>query len=477
MAAVIGKIAQREMQLQLRDGRLRLAFLVLLAALVAACISGWLQFSEAAREHRLFEDRAREQWLTQGERHPHRAAHFGTYVTKPELSLAFFEPGLRPVAGQTLWLEAHDRPAFANVPADDDQTLVLGGGAVSASTILQILGGLLALCMGALSVAADRESGVLRQVLAQGVGIRSWLAGKTLGMACVLAIPLAVAAAAVLAGSLAAAPAAQRGDVALRALLLIATNALLLWGLLAVGVAISALTQSVRAALTAALGLWIGGFVLAPRVAAMLAEWAAPSPALSDYRAAASRAFDGGFDARGGYDAQLTALQVATMRQYGVETLAELPVGFSGIRMKHMDDWSAEVDDREFTRLQQRYATQFAVRTGISVLAPYIAARSVAQGMAGTDWAHYQHFLNAAEQYRRAFGGQMNSLIEERVDGETWEMDGSNADWADVEPIQYMIPETRWALSQQAWPALIVLAWASVVAAAALTLAARRIRP
>lgn len=474
---MIWRIAQREIVLQFRDGRLRLAFLVLLTALVAACVSGWLQFSQAAREHQLFEDQAREQWLAQGERHPHRAAHFGTYVTKPELSLAFFEPGLRPVAGQTLWLEAHDRPAFANVPADDDQTLALGPGAASASAILQILGGLLALCMGALSVAADRESGVLRQVLAQGVGIRTWLAGKTLGLAGVLAIPLVVAAVAVLAGSLVAAPDAQRVDVALRALILIATNALLLWGLLAVGVAISALTHSVRAALTAALALWIGGFVLAPRAAAMLAEWTAPSPTLAEYRAATSQAFDAGFDERGGYDAQLKALQDATMRQYGVAQLSDLPVGFSGLRMKHMDAWSAEVDDREFARLQRRYATQFAVRTGISVLAPYIAARSVAQGMAGTDWSHYQHFLSAAETYRRAFGGQMNSLIEERVEGETWEMDGTNADWAGVEPIHYVIPGAGWALSQQVWPIFVVLAWASLIAAGSLALAARKLRP
>ena len=163
---MIARIARAEIALQFRDGRLRLAFLVLVAALVAASVSGWIQFQQAAREQGSFEQKARDQWMTQGERHPHRAAHFGTFVTKPELSLAFFEPGLRAFAGQTLWLEAHDRPAFANVRADDDLTLTLAPGAASGSAILQMLGALLALCMGALSVAGDRESGVLRQVLA-----------------------------------------------------------------------------------------------------------------------------------------------------------------------------------------------------------------------------------------------------------------------------------------------------------------------
>ncbi len=393
---MILQIARREMVLQFRDGRMRLALWVLLAALFAACVSGWLQFNQAAGEQSLFEEQARQQWLTQGERHPHRAAHFGTYVTKPELSLAFFEPGLRPFAGQTLWLEAHDRPAFANIPAEDDLTLTLGPGAAGGAAILQMLGGLLALCMGALAVASDRESGVLRQILAQGTDIRTWLAGKALGLSGVLAIPVGVAGALMFVGALFGAPAGLKADTAIRAGILLLTNALLLWTLLAIGVGISAITASTRAALTAALAVWIGGFVLAPRLAATLAERLAPSPTVAEYRAAASKVFDEGFDSRGGYSAQLTALENKTMQRYGATKLEDLPVGFSGIRMKHMDGWSAEVDDREYARLQRTYQRQFATRMGVALLAPFLAARSLAQGMAGTDWSHYQHFLAAA---------------------------------------------------------------------------------
>lgn len=473
----VRRIARREMQLQFRDGRLRLAFLVLIGALLASSLAGLVQFRGMVEEQHHFESTARDQWLHQGGRHPHRAAHFGTYVTKPELSLAFFEPGLRAFAGQTLWLEAHDRPAFANVRADDDLTLNIGMGISSGSAILQMLGGLLALCMGALSVASDRESGVLRQVLAQGLPLRTWLTGKTLGLAGILAIPVTLAGLLLFIGALSASPADLRGDVALRAALLLAGNSLLLWALLALGVTISALTRSLRAALTAALALWVGGFVLAPRLASMLAEWTAPSPTLAQYRTAASAAFDKGFDERGGYDAQLARLQQDTLQRYGVQQLADLPVGFSGLRMKHMDGWSAEVDDREFAKLQGIYQQQFSTRMGVALVAPYIAARSLAQGMAATDWSHYQHFLDAAEHYRREFGGQMNTLLEERVTGEAWETDGNDADWARVQPLRYALPEAGWALAQQVWPVLILVTWASVLATGGLSLAARRLRP
>ena len=473
---MIGAIARRELALQFRDGRLVLAGATLLIAMAAAALAGWTQFDRAERERSHFVAEARSQWLNQGERHPHRAAHFGAYVAKPELSLALFEPGLRPFAGQTLWLEAHDRPAFANIPSEDDLTLGTGLGVASGAAILQILGGLLVLVMGALAIVRDRESGVLRQVLAQGIGARTWVAGKFLGLAAVIGIPVAAAGLLATAGAAWAAAPTERADVFLRALALIGADALLLGALLAAGLAISAVARSSRAALIGALALWVGGFILAPRAAATLCERFAPAPTLEAYRGAASKVFNEGFDGRGGYADQLKALETSTLRRYGVERLADLPVGFSGLRMKHMDAWSTEVDDREYAKLERIYARQMAIRASLSSIAPFIAARSMSQGMAGMDWAHHRHFLQAAERYRRAFGLQMNTLLEHGVRGERWEMDGVNQDWAKVAPFEYQPPKIGWALSQQA-PFLAILAAWVLLAAGALALAARRLRP
>lgn len=473
---MLWSIARAELRLQLRDGRLVLAGLALLAALLAAAVTGWVQFERSEAERAHFVTEARAQWLNQGERHPHRAAHFGAYVAKPELSLAMFEPGLRPFAGQTLWLEAHDRPAFANIPSEDDLTLGTGLGVVSGSAILQMLGGLLALVMAALSIVRERETGVLRQILAQGVSPAIWVGGKLMGLMGALVIPLAPAALVALAGTILSAPAAERSDVAFRALGLIGADMLLLAALLMVGLTVSALARSSRAALIAALGLWVFGFVLAPRAAATLAERLAPTPTLEQYRDAASAVFDTGFDVRGGYMAQLTALEQATLRSYRVASLDELPTGFSGIRMKHLDAWSTEVDDREYAKLEKLYERQGTIRLAVSTLAPFVAARSVSQSMAGMDWAHYRDFLVAAERYRRGFGRQMNELLQRRVRGTRWETDGTNRDWATVKPFSYEMPHAGFAFAHQARFLLVLLGWI-VAAALALGLSTRRLRP
>ena len=71
----------------------------------------------------------------------------------------------------------------------------------------------------------------------------------------------------------------------------------------------------------------------------------------------------------------------------------------------------------------------------------------------------------------------MNTLIEERLAGERWEMDGTDEDWATVSPLRYTSPSVGWALGQLATPLALLLAWATLVVGACLTLAARSLRP
>lgn len=472
------KIARRELLLQYREGRLLLACGIVLVLMLAAAISGWSQFAQAEARRAGFVDQAREQWLQQGERHPHRAAHFGVYVVKPELPLAFFEPGLRPFVGQTLWLEAHDRPVFSNIPSSDDLTLGVGLGVASGATILQMLGSLLVLASSALAVVRERESGVLRQVLAQGVSPLQWISGKFLGLFAAIVVPLLLLGFMAIAGLALFLPVfpGQQVDTLLRGSLLLGGNALLLVALLALGLLVSTQVRASRTALMIVLAFWLFSCVLGPRLASTLSTGLAPAPTLDAYRQAAGEAFEQGFDDRGGYGTQLAALESQVLAEYGVQTLDELPVGFSGLRMKHLDAWTAEVDDLEYRKLEQTYARQGGIRLALSTAAPFIAARSVSQGMAGMDWSHYRHFLQAAEIYRRSFGHQMNTLLEHGVTGDRWEMNGDFADWASVEPFQYELPGTGWAFEQQRGFILVLAGWV-LASLSFLLLASRRLRP
>jgi len=473
---MIWAIARRELLLQLRDGRLVVTAVLLLALLGAATTVGWSRWTRGEAERVRFAEQSYDQWLNQGPKHPHRAAAYGLYVAKPETPLAVFEPGLRPYAGRTLWLEAHSNAAFSNAPADDDLTASPGLGESSGAGLLHLLGGLVALVLGALSVARERETGVLRQLLAQGVKPSRWLAGKYLGLAGALAVPLAPFSAVVLAAAPWAAPSGAVFDTAARTLVALAAGAVYLLAVLAVGMVVSILARSSRTALMAALAIWVIGSVLAPRAASHLALRLAPTPDAAAYAEAVSDEFMSGYGAEPGWDERLKRLERDTLASHGVARLADLPIGFSGLRMMAMDAWTLQVSDRHHQRLEATYARQETVRLAVAALAPFLAVRSVTHGMAGTDWPHYRHFAGEAELYRRAFNARMNVAIVRGLRGDAWEMNAGREVWASVPRFQYAAPDTAWALRAQA-PALSILgAWLGF-ALLALALAGRRLRP
>jgi len=473
---VLTAIARRELQLQLRDGRLVVTFLLMLALIGAAVAVGWREHNEGERERQLFAEQSYAQWLTQPPKHPHRAAAFGLYVAKPESPLAIFESGLRPHAGRTLWLEAHAQTAFSYAPADDDLAATVLPGERSGAALLQLLGGLVALVLGALAIARERETGVLRQILAQRVSPLRWAAGKYLGLVATLAIALVPLAVVVIAALVAITSPAERGDVAARALAGLFGNAAYLLAMLAIGMSVSMIARSSRAALIVALALWVAGSLLAPRIAAHLAVTLAPTPDAIAYRKAIGAEFASGFDGLPGWSEQLRQLEADTLVQHGVPSLDDLPIGYSGLRMKLMTAWTDQVSDRHYARLRAIYERQEHIRMAAAVLAPAIAARAYSHGMAGMDWSHYQHFSNAAETYRRDFNLAMNELIVHGTRGQVWEMNAGPEDWALVEPFHYDPPDARFALRQVQLPAAILIGWLAL-AWLLLALTARKLRP
>lgn len=473
---MIRAIARRELLLQARDGRLLVTALLIVVLIGAAVVAGWRDHARGEQERELFAERSYAQWLEQPPKHPHRAASFGLYVAKPESPLAIFESGLRPHAGRTLWLEAHSQTAFSHAPANDDLAASAGLGERSGAALLQLLGGLLALVLGALSVSRERETAVLRQILAQDVSPARWIAGKYVGLTAAMAVPLVPLAMTVMALLIGVADPGERADTVLRGMAALAGNGAYLLAMLALGMVISIVMRSSRAALIAALTLWVAGSLLAPRVAAHLAVRLAPTPDATAYEKAIGDEFATGFDGEPGWDARLKQLEQTTLARHGVQSLDDVPVGFSGLRMHAMSDWSDRVSDRQYARLLAQYARQERIRMTATVLAPGIAARAFSHGMAGMDWPHYRHFADAAEHYRRDFNILMNDLIVTGTRGQAWEMLADRDDWARVPRFTYEPPAVDWAVRSAQLPAMILAGWL-LAAWALLWVVARRLRP
>jgi len=472
---VVLKVARHEIAALRRDGRFRLGSCLGAGLLMGLTLLSWQTWRAEEASRASFESAQREQWEDQGEKHPHRAAHFGFYLVKPELPLALFDSGVKPVTGQTLWLEAHTRSSFSFAPLEDAGAAA-ALGLTNGAEALQLLGPLLVIVAGFGSIAREREDGTLRLALAQGASPLSWFVGKYLGLTAGLSLIAVPLGGALLALCYFADSSAWNLDTSLRALLLVAIHAAYLGVWLALVLAVSAWVKTARQALSALLAFWIAGGVLVPRIASFVSSTQVPTPSVAEWKHAQQEAFGKGFDSERGWSEQLAELERATLDKYGVDTLDDLPVGFSGLRMLAMSAFSDRISDHFQGQLEDIYRTQEAWRLSTTAISPYIAMRAISQNLAGMDWDHYLRFADAAETYRRGVVRQLDQQLESRLIGNQWEIDFGREDWESVPSFEYNSPSLAWSLGHSggAWAALFV--WLGVAGAFAF-FAARRIRP
>ena len=98
--------------------------------------------------------------------------------------------------------------------------------------------------------------------------------------------------------------------------------------------------------------------------------------------------------------------------QYGVSTIDELPVNWSGIAMQAGEEYTDQVYDAEFTKIENIFSRQNRFSEWAGFINPYMAIRNISMALAGTDFHHHVTFAKAAEDYRRNFVKKMNKDME-----------------------------------------------------------------
>jgi ABC-2 type transport system permease protein len=454
-------LIRREWLEVVRDGRARLLAGSILLLLAGALAAGAVGVRAQRAERAAAESLTRAHWLSQEAKNPHSAAHYGVYAFKPAPVLSLVDRGVDPYTGQLTWLEAHKQNEFKGRQAQDAVPLARLG-ALTASTVLQLLVPLLIIVVGFGAFAGEREQGTLRQLLALGVTPRTLTAGKALGLGSALAavlLPatlLGVAAIGLVEG--AGAVRADAGRLTTLGLVYLAYFAL--W--MAITLGVSARLRTPRAALLTLLGAWMVTGLLAPPLAADVARRAVPVPTAYEFAARIAEDFAKGIDGHDPADARAKALERRVLAQYGVDSVSQLPVSFAGIALQAGEAYGDTVYDRRFGELWSAYERQEGVRTWVAVAAPVLAVRALSMGLAGTDVAQYRRFADAAERYRRRFVGEMNEDLTQHgvAAGFAYKADASL--WARVPAFAYDAPSLAWVLDRQARPLVVLLAWVLV---------------
>jgi ABC-2 type transport system permease protein len=454
---MIRTIARKELVEMTRDGRFRCASGIVLTLLLGALVLGWQHYREVNAQHDLAQRTTREQWLNQGVKNPHSAAHYGVYAFKPKMPLSLVDQGVDPYTGVAVWLEAHKQNEFKYRPAQDS-TAVQRFGELTGSTVLQLLIPLVIILMTFSAFAAEREQGTLRQLLSLGVKASDLALGKALGIAGGLALLLVPAT---LLGVLALSLSAENGafQSSLTRMGLMAGSYLLYFAaIVAISLAVSARARSSRFALVTLLGFWIFNGLIAPRAVADLARYVYPAPSAFEFGHRMELALQNGIDGHDPADRRAAELRAAVMKKYNVTSMDALPVGFQGISLQAGEDHGNEVFDHYYSDLWSIFERQEHVHRAVALVAPALAVRSLSMAFAGTDFAQHSQFARAAEDYRRSIQREMNNDLTNHPAGGGPYMRGRDL-WERVPNFEYRAPTAAWVLGQQSMTLGILALW------------------
>ncbi|MBM3787176.1 MAG: DUF3526 domain-containing protein, partial [Acidobacteria bacterium] len=352
------RIAKKEMTEMVRDGRFRAASAIVFTLLAGALLLGWQHFREVSAQHASAQRATREQWLGQGKKNPHSAAHYGVYAFKPKVPLTMLDRGTDPFTGVAVWLEAHKQNEFKYRPAQD-ATAVQRFGELTGATVLQLLVPLLIVLLSFTAFSGERELGTLRQLLSLGVRQLDLARGKALGVAVALGLLLVPAA---LIGVVAITAGSGQTDMvaAIPRMAWMTLGYLLYFGtFLGVSLAVSAWASSSRSALIILLGFWMFNALIAPRAASDIAKALRPAPSAFQFARGIEKALQG--DGHDSASSRAKRLEQELMKKYNVDKVEALPINFTGARLQDGEDHGNEVFDQAYSRLWTVFDAQDGV--------------------------------------------------------------------------------------------------------------------
>jgi ABC-2 type transport system permease protein len=457
-----------------RDGRFRWAAAIVFALLAVALLLGWQHYRDVHSQHEAARRATREQWLSQGSKNPHSAAHYGVYAFKPKMPLSFVDRGIDPWVGVAAWLEAHKQNEFRYRPAQD-ATAVQRFGELTGATVLQALIPLMIVLLTFSAFSAEREQGTLRQLLSLGVQRSHLAAGKALGVAWALGALLVPAT---ILGVAALALSSENGALqasGVRMALMGASYLVYFAAMIAICLAVSAWARSSRLALIGLLGFWIFNSLIAPRAAADLAKAIYPTPSAFDFTQRMERAMWDGTDEVSARAARSERLKQQLFRKYNVSRIEDLPVNFGGLVLQAGEEHGNEVFDRFYSELWDTFDKQERVHHMASLAAPLLSVRALSMALAGTDFAQHAHFARAAEEYRRMIQREMNNDIGYNAAGVTGAYLRGRDLWEKIPDFRYETPSASWVVSCQQLTIVLLLAWGGAAIGLSWS-AARRLR-
>ncbi|WP_262696440.1 DUF3526 domain-containing protein [Kordiimonas aquimaris] len=458
---MIKAILWKELLQYRRDGRIVAVLFITLTLGIAAALNSWSSVQNMQRERLAAIKTDRTIWDNQGKKNPHTAAHFSRYAFQPTSSLSVFDPGLGDYMGSAIWLEAHYRDP-ATLRNIEDAVEIQRFARLTPAWILQVFAPLLAILLAFAGIASERERGTLRQVMSSGVSPKQLFLGKGIAALCVVAL-LAPSVVAAVVLSVSTHDEIELPSADVRLFGIVASYAIYIAAFTFAAIGISARVSKSKTALIALVGFWAVAVIFMPRLATDIGSNISPAPQAAEFSAKLSSESSSPF--WGGSDeaiARREQIEADVLRQYGVDTIEDLPINYDGYLLQESEEFANGVFDRIYDELWGAYETQADIVRVFSIVSPTIALGNISSALAGSDLHAHRHFADSAEMFRRDFVRLLNEEMIEQGGKDGYAYMADNDFWQQNPDFDYQPPTLSDVVSKIWMDMVILLLWAFI---------------
>lgn len=452
-------ITKKELLIALKSSQVIVTGLIITILLVIAGVGGYLNYKSQQEQIDAARIEKRAQWLNQGDKHPHIAAHYGTFVFKPKTGLSFFDFGLDSYTGSSIYLEAHYQHEFMFRPAQDFGAMIRFGE-LSIALVLQFLIPLLIIFLCFPAFTQESEHGTLRILAAQGISMRALAWGKITAYSIIVFCILLPTISILMLGIFVQPGLVFTADTLWRLLFLIACYSAYFFIFIGLSVWVSSYSRTSRNALLVLLSVWILFTILIPKTSANIASNVFLLPTLADYEKEISDDIGRQIERNPRKDTLILNFAARLLKQYKVDSISQLPINYEAAYMQVYEDFGNSVHDKHSDQLLHKLSLQNRVSTYCSLINPFIAMRNISMALSSTDFYTYTDFQDKAETYRRDLVRRMNGDFRDHSHtGEFYEYKAGRDLWESVKDFNYEIPTISFSVSKVIFELAALLVW------------------
>jgi ABC-2 type transport system permease protein len=397
---------------QLSRKRFFYGLLVLFYVLVAlATYTGYNNYTLHNINSNKIQAEVRQHWEGNPDKHPHRMAHYGSYIVRLKHPLSFFDFGIESYAGNIVYLEAHKQNT-SNFSQASISNGILRFGEISLAFLWQSLLPLILIFIGYNAVTQQRENGTLKILVSQGATMYQVILGYWWGLLIVaslfmapiilLLFGLGVKACSTISFSL--------NHFLLNALVTVVAHFIFIVVVAGVVVLVSATSKQSKLAIIKLLASWLIFVVLLPKGLQAVGLILYPSPSKIAFHTMVENDIIKQGDSHNPNDPHYQHLKDSLLEKFKVDSVQKLPFNYSGVVMREGEKISAEIYNSHLQQLLNIYEQQNSINGYSAFVNPFAAVRQVSMIAAGTSSMEYTNFLTQVENYRYSMAQSMNEL-------------------------------------------------------------------